>query len=304
MSLRARALLLGAVGCLVAQTQSGSSEIRIGVIPYTPLPTTTFRAETRLVAIPVLVRDSHDRPVSGLTKADFTVYDSNQPQPIAWFSADDPTVLSSGTALPERPVPPPAAAPRTKRFVAVVIDDLIAIPIEQCETQIPMELLGHLFAAMNHMKAPAEALFQENLRSGGQTAIFGFWEGQVMPFQSDPSVLNHALDRMRIRSLCADIDVKLRTLEDIEDFLAPLEGERSILLASPVFRGINVGILGSTAEVNRVIAKALKYHHHQYLKRVRFGCGAAITGADDRPARRSRFRHRFRNQYRGHPPQA
>ena len=86
MSLRARALLLGAVGCLMAQSPSDSSEIRIGVIPYTPLPTTTFRAETRLVAIPVLVRDSHDRPVSGLTKADFTVYDSNQPQTIASFS--------------------------------------------------------------------------------------------------------------------------------------------------------------------------------------------------------------------------
>jgi hypothetical protein len=72
LSFGARALLLCTARCLLAQTHDDVSEIRIGAVPYTPI-VHTFTAETRLVEIPVVVRDAHDHPVAGLTKADFPV---------------------------------------------------------------------------------------------------------------------------------------------------------------------------------------------------------------------------------------
>ena len=53
-------------------------------------------------------------------------------------------------------------------------------------------------------------------------------------------------------TICADVDLKLRTLEDIEGFLAPLHGDRSILLTSRAVRGR----LGT---VSQAIERALKY---------------------------------------------
>ena len=57
---------------------------------------------------------------------------------------------------------------------------------------------------------------------------------------------------MTIHTICADVDLKLRTLEDIESFLAPLPGDRSILLTSRVVRG-------HVATVRQVVERALKY---------------------------------------------
>jgi hypothetical protein len=102
------------------------------------------------------------------------------------------------------------------------------------------------------MRTPAEELFQESLRFGDRISLFGFRQGQILPFQSDAAAFQQALDRMTTQSICTDVDIKLRTLEDIEDFLAPLPGERSILVASR-------GIMGRFPAVSRVIARALKY---------------------------------------------
>jgi VWFA-related protein len=48
--------------------------------------TPVIRVDTRLVEINVVIRDQSDRPVEGLTKDDFTVFDRNQKQKIALFS--------------------------------------------------------------------------------------------------------------------------------------------------------------------------------------------------------------------------
>jgi len=232
--------MLCAAGCLLAQTHDSTSEIRIGVIPYTPIAAHTFTAETRLVEIPVVVRDAHDRPVKGLTKADFAVYDSGKLQTIASFSAVDGGVSPPASAQPERP----------KRFVVLVIDDLFVIPADLCDTASVD--LSPAFAAVTRMRTPAEELFKESRRSGDQVSLFGFLKGQILPFQDDATAFRQALGGMTIQKMCADIDIKLRTLEDIVDYLAPLPGDRSILLASR-------SIIGRSSTVSRVIARALKY---------------------------------------------
>jgi len=241
MSFSGRALLLCAGASLLAQTHDSSSEIRIGAVPYTPIAAHTFTAETRLVEIPVVVRDAHDRPVAGLTKADFAVFDSGKPRTITSFSAVDAGVSPPGSAQPERP----------RRFMALVIDDLFVIPADGCGARVSVDL-SRFFAAVTQMRTPAEGLFKESLRFGDQISLFGFREGQILPFQSDAAAFHQALGHITTQSICADVDIKLRTLEDIVNYLAPLPGERSILLASRL-------IVGHASTIKRVIARALKY---------------------------------------------
>jgi VWFA-related protein len=50
------------------------------------------------VTVPVTVKDSEDRPVYGLLKRDFTVYENDQPQDIKFFTSD-PFPLSAAVVL-------------------------------------------------------------------------------------------------------------------------------------------------------------------------------------------------------------
>src|SRR5262245_32215012 len=48
--------------------------------------TPTFRLDTRLVEVNVIVRDQNNKPIQGLTKDDFALFDRNKEQKIAFFS--------------------------------------------------------------------------------------------------------------------------------------------------------------------------------------------------------------------------
>ena len=54
-----------------------------------------FNAATEIVALAVSVTDRHGRPVQGLHREDFIVYDDDAPQDIRVFSAD-PTLTPGG----------------------------------------------------------------------------------------------------------------------------------------------------------------------------------------------------------------
>jgi VWFA-related protein len=76
-------LLTGAI--LAAQTAPPSSSA-------TDQPTTVIRSNTRLVQVSVVVRDKSGKPVTHLTKEDFTVFDEGRPQHIAFFGSEAPAV--------------------------------------------------------------------------------------------------------------------------------------------------------------------------------------------------------------------
>ena len=64
------------------------------VIPAEGLPTLDahtkpLRAAVDLVLVPVVVTDTMNRPVMGLNKKDFTLYEGNEQQQIKFFSAED-----------------------------------------------------------------------------------------------------------------------------------------------------------------------------------------------------------------------
>src|SRR5580698_5420402 len=76
-----------------------------------------FKAETNLVLVPVVVRDSKGDAVGGLTKDDFRLFRDGQSQAIASFSIEE----TSGRSLEDRSIGgEPKAAPTVapEHFVA------------------------------------------------------------------------------------------------------------------------------------------------------------------------------------------
>ncbi len=87
--------------------------------PVPPVP--TMHADTRLVEIDVVVRDSHGKPVADLGKSDFTVTDNGKPRPFTIFSinrgaADRPESDSPG---PQTKITATAPAPAPNVFTNI-----------------------------------------------------------------------------------------------------------------------------------------------------------------------------------------
>lgn len=61
-------------------------------------PAATIRSDVDIVLVPVTVTDEMNRPVLGLQKKDFAVFEGNQPQPISVFSQED-APISIGVLL-------------------------------------------------------------------------------------------------------------------------------------------------------------------------------------------------------------
>jgi len=79
--------------------------------PY-PSPVATLHAETRVVQVEVSVRDSHGRPVTGLSRQDFTLGDEGKSRGMDIFSGENsqseissPTTPPSNTEATEEPLP-------------------------------------------------------------------------------------------------------------------------------------------------------------------------------------------------------
>jgi VWFA-related protein len=83
--------------------------------------TPTFKAETNLVLVPVVVRDSKGDVVGGLGKSDFQLLRDGQPQPIATFALEE----TSNRTVEDRSVGegPKAPAVIPEHFAALMFDD-------------------------------------------------------------------------------------------------------------------------------------------------------------------------------------
>lgn len=73
-------------------------------------PVQTIRVETNLVQVRVIVRDYQGKPVTGLTKADFQLFDNKKPQVISSFSVEGGAAASND-------------APGADRLTAIFFDD-------------------------------------------------------------------------------------------------------------------------------------------------------------------------------------
>lgn len=84
---------------LIAAAQTLSpGEVRIRSGPYRP-QSQVLRAESRLVRVEVVVRDSRGHAVAGLTKDDFALYDSGHPRDISEFTVERSDVASPSATI-------------------------------------------------------------------------------------------------------------------------------------------------------------------------------------------------------------
>ena len=156
-------------------------EVRLSSHPYELR--SIIRAETALVQLEVVVRDTRGRVITNLSKDDFAVYDSGKLRDVTAFSADIHNVNPSTSFNPPSAAnqsvvsPPPSpqtmappASSSTGRWIALLFDDL----------NTPAGDLSHAKIASNRF-------VREALASGDRIAIFTTSAGAIIEFTSDPS---------------------------------------------------------------------------------------------------------------------
>jgi VWFA-related protein len=106
------------------QGQTASiDEVRFASQPYTPDENGTIRVQSTSVELNVVVRDANGRPVTGLKKEDFQVFDQGKKQNISAFSveyANAPAATPSEKVEAQRTAPPPVPP----RYLAMYFDDM------------------------------------------------------------------------------------------------------------------------------------------------------------------------------------
>jgi VWFA-related protein len=186
-------------------------------------PAATFRSSVDVVDVDVSVLDSNRLPVTGLTAADFTVLEDNQPRPIVAFAPVD---------LPPRTLPSArwmsTIAPdvldndlqREGRLVAIVIDQSIAPE--------------HLPDAQRF----AESVVDQ-LRPGDLAAVVYSTFGVPQNFTADRARLLAAIRQPAVGlpasdagspSMCRCGTCSLETVAEVAEALAPVRQRRKMLL--------------------------------------------------------------------------
>ncbi|HKV40958.1 MAG TPA: VWA domain-containing protein [Blastocatellia bacterium] len=144
---------------------------------------TVIRISANLVQVDVVVVDKMNKPVTGLTRDDFQVFDNNKPQSITYFSYQGSTSAFEAPGGKEsRSNPRTLAASDVKRALAFVVDTLHAKPESVYRTR---QMLDDFID--NKMQLGDLVLILPT--AGGS--------GVVQQFTSDRRILHRAVDRLR-----------------------------------------------------------------------------------------------------------
>ena len=215
-----------------------------------PQSDVTFKTETDLVLVPVVVRDAKGNAVGNLRKEDFQVLDKGKLQVITKFTVEE----TSGQVAEDRSLPAPnradaPAAPTAipDRFVALLFDDL-HMKIDDLNNNSP-GYVGDV-SDMAYVRDAARK-FLDTLRPADRVAIFTT-SGQVtVDFTFDRVRLKQALSklgpgapvmptvagsRLAPRALENETLAVIRQSQDIIRRMGRLPGQRSVVLVSPGLR--------------------------------------------------------------------
>jgi VWFA-related protein len=181
---RRRLLALPLLAVAAAAQTLSPQEARLTATPYIPVPAVTIKAETRLVEVEVVVRDSRGHPVGGLAKPDFEVRDEGKRREISAFSVQTFLPASAAGAGPPAAgstasTPAPALQPR---WLAMVFDDLSMPP-------------DNLFNA----KAAARRFLKGGLAANDRVSVLTISRGQVLPFTTDAARIAEAIDKVYLQ---------------------------------------------------------------------------------------------------------
>ncbi|HUK32169.1 MAG TPA: VWA domain-containing protein [Candidatus Acidoferrum sp.] len=163
-------------------------ELRFGTRPYVPQPENAIRVRTDLVEVPVVIRDSHDTAVKGLTKDDFEIYDQGKKRDISFFAVETASRINAKEIAPSsapvaatpEPAPPAPAPDRKPRYVAFYFDDFNMSPGDA-----------------NASRAAAEKFVREGIDPGDKAGIFTTSTTVTQDFTDDKQKLLDALGQIR-----------------------------------------------------------------------------------------------------------
>jgi VWFA-related protein len=197
-------LLLSVSGALAASPRAFGQAGGQGTVPSTESqPAFQLKARSNLVVVHVVVRNAEGKPVEGLRKEDFKVFDRGKEQAISQFEVETSTPLPSTTAAVSAPagpvVPPPAPVALPAKFLALYFDDL-----DTSDTD------------MIYAREAADRYLAANLQPQDRVAIFT--SGKMLSdFTANPQQIHAALALLR-----ADVRSVTRSHEcpDLTDYQA------------------------------------------------------------------------------------
>jgi VWFA-related protein len=151
-----------------------------------------FKVDVNKVLVPVVVRDKQGRALEDLKKADFQVFDNEQPRAAFGFTVEKRAVeasnagiaLEGGAERPDSQSPPPQSSLPPQRFILFLFDDL------------------HLsFEDLVHAQKAAAKLLDGELASADLVALGSTSGMTTSGFSRDRSQFGDAMMRLRPRNL-------------------------------------------------------------------------------------------------------
>jgi VWFA-related protein len=149
--------------------------------------TTAFKIRVNLVQVHVLVRDATGKPVGGLRKDDFQLYDNNKLQAITTFGVEDAESreqrreAAAKTQLDDGPADAQVAGTVPERFIALTFDD-----IHLLNSDVPP------------MRAAANA-FIDSMSPGDRVGVFTTSGVVTQGFTSNKDLLKQAVLKVMSR---------------------------------------------------------------------------------------------------------
>lgn len=142
-----------------------------------------IKLRTELVQIDLLVTDRNGKPVAGLKREDFQLYDNNKLQQISNFSYEETKVRQVGEITAEaRSLPRAITSGELKRVIAFVVDTL------------------HIkFENIYRTRKMLDDFVDNKMQPGDLVLILptGGGSGVLQQFTSDRRLLHRAIDRLR-----------------------------------------------------------------------------------------------------------
>ena len=157
-------------------------EFKIASQAYIPQDPHAIRVQSTMVEVNVVVRDARGKPISGLKKEDFEVYDQGKQQKISSFSAEvanSPVVQAPRQAAEAAAAPPPPPPPIPPRFLGMYFDD------ENMST-------GQLV----YIRKAAEAFVSKSMEETDRAAVFTSSETVTQQFTSSKQQVLDALAKL------------------------------------------------------------------------------------------------------------
>lgn len=171
-----------------------------------PTPASTFSTEIEQVLVDVVVTDKQGAPVTGLSKADFTVSEDGAPQAVVTFEAVE---LKPGEAAPDKPPAPVStnqaaeASPDAGRTFVVVFDDVHLTPFQARQAKAAVAQFLQRGAAEGDratiVSTSGAAWWSARLDARGRQELLGILkrlEGRLIPDNSPDRVSDY--EAMRI----------------------------------------------------------------------------------------------------------